>query len=566
MKIVIALIAWLALAPRLAAQTNGEPEDPKRFALVIGNSAYKALPRLRSAAAEASNMAAKLNALGFAVDTASIDSAQEFEDVTLPRFVSKLREGDIALVYVTGHGFAYGPDNWIAPLSMPLNVPKAWMPDSAVSLNEIGSVLAEKAPALIIVISDACRGIAGFVIDDGTGGNLAGNGIVEDPQFGTSNGMIGYATKRGFFAMGIDAPDQMSPFTRDLVNHLDTEGSRFTDVFDEVKLDVAAATNDSQVPTLLSWASPYFYIRPTDTIRRQERAMWELARERGDSGVAVFVRKYATSRFAREGRQRLRTPPQRVLADAPHTASSPAAIERIWASPDKVKVVTPPAIGLAFDRVVDVKQAAAVERLSDREIGASRSAPAPGTTAKAAADATAATAHTRMVATRDFIGLEAPALRADTILRVPAGTKLDVVEAHPTTNGAVWVTARLQDTVVYFRATASATDAQPNRLGKALTDLLVRPDTSSLEGFVDVAMLRNSIAGLQRKHMDIRWVSLATEQSDTLAVSDTRRLMLIHAEATLESLGIPGTRVTSVASSPDSIGHAVRVRVFGWEP
>ena len=166
--LMIPHLASFVVAMTALCLSNGEasaqiPErEPGRFALVVGDSAYEHLPRLPSSATDVLRVAEKLRALRFSVDVAKLSTVSDFEMNVLKPFASKLAAGDVAVIYFSGHGFSYGPHNWFAPLNMPASVTEGSLTDVAVSVENIGSYISQKLPALVLVLADACRAITNF--------------------------------------------------------------------------------------------------------------------------------------------------------------------------------------------------------------------------------------------------------------------------------------------------------------------------------------------------------------------------------------------------------------------
>src|SRR2546422_6390644 len=94
-------------------------KDPKRIALVIGNSNYTNLASIPSAMADAEMMRHRLVELGFDVDFhLDVRTVFQSEQDVLPSFRQKLTTGDFIVFYFSGHGFSYGADNFIAPTEL----------------------------------------------------------------------------------------------------------------------------------------------------------------------------------------------------------------------------------------------------------------------------------------------------------------------------------------------------------------------------------------------------------------------------------------------------------------
>src|SRR5258706_8082529 len=144
--------------------------EPGRFALVVCNPDYEHLASVNSARLDAKRMSASLVRLGFTVTVLrQLESVADFETHVLPAFREKIRPGDLVVFYFSGHGFAYGPHNYIAPADLPVVVGDHAIAEHAIAVEALEDYFAARAPGLILMLIDACRTIAGFVIKDSGG-------------------------------------------------------------------------------------------------------------------------------------------------------------------------------------------------------------------------------------------------------------------------------------------------------------------------------------------------------------------------------------------------------------
>src|SRR5262245_5067232 len=98
--------------------TDGSLADT-RVALVIGNGAYRNVPRLTNPANDAVDVAAALKLVGFETIVAT-DLDRAGMDEAAIRFARAARNADIALLYYSGHALQFGGVNYLAPIDTQL--------------------------------------------------------------------------------------------------------------------------------------------------------------------------------------------------------------------------------------------------------------------------------------------------------------------------------------------------------------------------------------------------------------------------------------------------------------
>ncbi len=106
---------WLALCTALVPACFAETKLNRRVALVIGNSAYKNTEPLLNPRNDAEELAAALTRVGFEVVLA-LDVTQSQMAEPVRKFVGRLREADVALLYYAGHGLSFEGENYIVPV------------------------------------------------------------------------------------------------------------------------------------------------------------------------------------------------------------------------------------------------------------------------------------------------------------------------------------------------------------------------------------------------------------------------------------------------------------------
>src|ERR1700728_2716839 len=255
----VAIVARLIFSAFLLCAGMGSvAHAEKRVALVIGNSAYRAVPALPNPAADAKLMSDTLLSLGFFVvgGGAQLDLDKAGFDDALQKFKAELIGADVALFYYAGHGVETHGLNYLAPVDAhPLN--EADIFTQMVGMPDILDRLEKSGTRINLVLLDACRDNP----FSGQGVPSSRGGLAQMPApVGT---LISFATQPR--SVSLDGVDGHSPYTRALVDAMQRPGSGLFKTFNEVGLAVAKATQGQQIPWVSS--SPisgnfYFAGRP----------------------------------------------------------------------------------------------------------------------------------------------------------------------------------------------------------------------------------------------------------------------------------------------------------------
>ena len=226
------------------------------MALVIGNSAYENVPRLTNPSNDASDVAAKLKALGFEV-VEGIDLGKRDMEKRIRTFAAALSGADVGLFYYAGHGLQVDQRNFLAPIDAQLKS-ESDLDFEAVQLDLVLKNMVRNASTSIVFL-DACR-------DNPLAANLAQVGRSLDVGRGlarveaAASMMIVYATEPGKVAL--DGTGRNSPFTGALLRHIDTEGASISDVMIAVRNDVLSETSGKQRPFESASLTGQFFFKP----------------------------------------------------------------------------------------------------------------------------------------------------------------------------------------------------------------------------------------------------------------------------------------------------------------
>jgi uncharacterized caspase-like protein len=146
------LLPILLLLPIMSA---GNAAAEKRAALIVGNSAYQNVRKLRNPANDSDAIAKLFRDAGFDIVEARQDLGVDDLRRAIRNFAVAARDASVAVVFYAGHGIEVDGTNYIIPVDAKLE----WdidIEDQAVSLDRVLKSI-ETAKQLRLVILDACR-------------------------------------------------------------------------------------------------------------------------------------------------------------------------------------------------------------------------------------------------------------------------------------------------------------------------------------------------------------------------------------------------------------------------
>jgi TPR repeat protein len=241
----ISIVSRLIFAAVLScAGMSSTAHAEKRIALVIGNSAYRAVPVLPNPAADAMLMSDTLLSLGFFVvgGGAQLNLDKTGFDDALQKFKTELAGADVALFYYAGHGVETHGLNYLVPIDAhPQEEADVFM--QMIGMSSILDQLQKSGTRINLILLDACR-------DNPFSGKgvRSTSGLAQMPApVGT---LISFATQPR--SVSLDGVDGHSPYTKALVDAMQRPGSGLFKTFNEVGLAVTKATHGQQIPWVSS--------------------------------------------------------------------------------------------------------------------------------------------------------------------------------------------------------------------------------------------------------------------------------------------------------------------------
>lgn len=332
---------------RLAAPDQTQAAQERRVALVIGNSSYRHIGRLRNPHADAEQMARFLGTTGrfdligggAVVDA---DRAQMVEAIRA--FGRRLSAGGVGLFYYAGHGIEWRGANYLIPVEAN-PVRDSDIEFDLVSANSVLTQMEQAGSRLNMLILDACRNNPLIA----RGVRAAGSGL--QAMRAAAGTIISFAAEPG--ALALDGEGDNSPYNIGLLTAMNRPGVNVLDVFNQVGLEVARMTNNRQIPWVNS--SPiegqFYFIggspagpagaaappAPAQSDGVAEIALWTAIRNSNDPNeFEGFLQMFPSGAFAGAARQTL----ARLRGQAPTADPQPPAV--VAQAPPRTPVATPP--------------------------------------------------------------------------------------------------------------------------------------------------------------------------------------------------------------------------------
>lgn len=231
----------------------------KRVALVIGNSNYKHVTKLVNPSNDAQDLTGALKRLDFQVIEGR-DLDKQGMNRIIRKFSKAVRNADVALFFYAGHGVQVNGKNYLAPVNAQLNS-EADLDFDMVSLSLILRQM-ERAKRTNLVFLDACRDnplLADLARSMGATRSASLTRGLARVETGLGT-FISFSTQPGNVAL--DGEGRNSPFTKALLQHIETPGVDIGSMMINVRKDVLKSSRGKQVPWENSSLTGQFYFKP----------------------------------------------------------------------------------------------------------------------------------------------------------------------------------------------------------------------------------------------------------------------------------------------------------------
>ncbi|WP_439627989.1 caspase family protein [Shinella sp.] len=230
--------------------------EPKRVALVIGNSAYTGgIPALRNPGNDANGVVSALYKLGFSIFALADGTGSVMRDC-IARAKTAISEDAIAIIYYSGHGIQVDDRNYMIATDAAAD---GALSDAYIYIDDIIDAVKENA-ASVMVFLDACRNNP-FAPEGAEGLSVStGRSLERGLKKVSSNDTQARQQAKGIFvaystspnAIATDGTGSMSPFTEAFVASVGKPGYSVQRALSEVSKSVGEATDWSQTPWIKS--------------------------------------------------------------------------------------------------------------------------------------------------------------------------------------------------------------------------------------------------------------------------------------------------------------------------
>lgn len=269
MKLVLGLIVFVILNTFTFEALQAKTEvEPRRLALLIGNSKYDGLDNLPNAKNDIRLMSKKLKSLGFEVKTVK-NSSRTTMLQSINEFGDRLNDVDVSLFYYAGHAVQHENINYMIPSKDASKINNSSLEYDAVDLNRVIAQMRDASSSTNIIIMDACR-------DNPFKSSVRARGLGKTkglalPSTSARGLYIAYSTSPGEVALdnGVDN-GRYSPYTEALANYIDKPGLGINDIFTRVRSEVIQKTGNAQVPWEISSLTSDFYFSGEQTNEEKE--------------------------------------------------------------------------------------------------------------------------------------------------------------------------------------------------------------------------------------------------------------------------------------------------------
>jgi hypothetical protein len=173
----------------------------------------------------------------------------------LLEFIERIEDGATAMVYYAGHGIQANGRNYLLPVDASFRSEQT-LRFEALEVGDILEELERSGSRMNLIVLDACRNNP---FERSYRGGTRGLAVM-DAARGT---LIAYATAPG--AVASDGSGDNGLYTQEFLNALSMPGLKVEEVFKQVRIEVAEASNGEQIPWDSSSLTGDFVFNPDES-------------------------------------------------------------------------------------------------------------------------------------------------------------------------------------------------------------------------------------------------------------------------------------------------------------
>ncbi len=261
---VVLILALTLTHPVQATRGLQRQDQDKRYALVIGNDAYRHVRTLEKADNDARAMGVALKKIGYQT-TVLLDANERQMNGAVNRFVDNIAGGGQGVFFFAGHGVQINNQNFLLPIDVEDPQNETDVADQAVSLQGVQDKIAQARAQFALLVVDACRDNP---LPKKAGRSIGGTrGLA--PASSAQGQMVIFSAGARQQALDKLNDDDRNPngvFTRELLPWLDKPGVSVRQAVLEVRRTVyakAQSVNHEQVPAIYDQVLGDFYFVPS---------------------------------------------------------------------------------------------------------------------------------------------------------------------------------------------------------------------------------------------------------------------------------------------------------------
>lgn len=215
-----------------------------RIALVMGNSSYSNISRLRNPIKDATSLGRELQKLGFELTGGGplLDARKGAMDAAIHDFTKALSRDSIAFFYFAGHGLQVGGANYMIPVEAG-GARDTHIEAELVDVQRVLSGMEQARTKLNLIVLDACR-------NDPFQGRSFRSTSGLAPMQAASGTILAYATQPGNVAL--DGQGENSPYLEAWLEMLRQPDIEARELLNQIGILVRQRTGGRQVPWMSS--------------------------------------------------------------------------------------------------------------------------------------------------------------------------------------------------------------------------------------------------------------------------------------------------------------------------